>query len=490
MPSMTIQATLLGAHEQIERVMEIPERATVYGLHKTIQAAFAWTDTHLHYFESSAGVEFGGPGTEGKIPETGYTIRHVLPQVGSEAMYCYDQGDSWEVGLRVLADGGRKRKYAKLQSGVGAAPFDDVGGTDGWKQITSVAHRVLLEQQPDLTEQEQEVYTFLASLGPMRQVCRWITTFNAEATARRVAKVDIFSELGSDLGVDEAIQTKISDSLSTNISTASRRRDRLSQKKMDELRAKNATALECIAEIINVPELSEMIDVIENAAELDFDRYELAEFATPLFDFLGYVDDEMQGVDCQEHVVNHLEEFAMIFDLDVMDPRLTLTVNEIFVALMKMDLLEIVDDNTVELTKQGLRILASQEDSKLVDFLIEKCPVANGTDILIPLVDILVLLMPGTIARLAVEYGLGEMELRSKLMAEAVMTADPSTTDAVATMDEALSVHNTMLNITGMLMENPLDPNGPPIILSGAQKFFVRALKRMDPERLLRCDWQ
>lgn len=487
---MTIHATLLGAHEHIERVMEIPERATVYGLHKTIQAAFAWTDTHLHYFASSTGVNFGGPGAEGTVPETGYTIRDVLPQVGSEATYFYDMGDSWEVSLKVLADGGRKRKYAKLQSGVGAAPFDDVGGTEGWKKVTSVAHRMLLEQQLELTGQEQEIRTILLSLGPERQVCRWITTFNPEATARRVAKVDIFSEQGSASRAGEVTQTHSSSSLTGSFPSARGSGHRLSLEKMDELRAANATALECIAQIINVPELTEMIEVLKDAPEGDFDQYELAEFATPLFDFLAYVDDEMQGVDCQEHVINHLEEFAVIFDLDATDPRLHLTVNEIFVGMMKMDLVEIVDETTVELTKQGLRILASQEDAKLVDYLIEKCPVANGTHILIPLVDILVLLMPGTIARLAVEYELDEVELRSKLMAAAVLTAEPYTTDAIATMYEALSVHNTILNITGMLMENPLDPGGPPIILSGAQKFFIKTLKRMDPERLLRCDWQ
>lgn len=490
MPSMTIHATLLDAHEQIERVVEIPERATIYGFHKTIQAAFGWADTHLHYFATTAGVEFGGPGTEGTIPETGYTMRDLLPEVGAEAQYFYDMGDSWEVSLKVLADGGRKRKYAKLQSGIGAAPFDDVGGVEGWREITDVAHRMLEERDPELNEREQEIRSTLLSRGAVCKVCRWITQFNEESTARNVAKVNIFAELGEENRVSVPQNATIEGQFTGSIPAIKPRNKRLSPEKMDELRATNATALECLAEIINVEEMTEMINLIKDAPERDFDQYELAEFATPMFDFLGYVDDEMQGVDSQEHVFAHMDDFAMIFDLDPMDPRLKLTINEIFVAMMKMELLEIVDDNTVELTKQGLRLLASQEDSKLVDYLIEKCPVGQGTSILIPLVDILVLLMPGTLARLAVEYGLDEMELRSKLMAEAVMTADPHTTDAVATMDAALSVHNTMLNITGMLMENPLDPEGPPIILSGAQKFFVKSLKRMDPERLLRCDWQ
>lgn len=484
---MTIHAVLLGSHEPNERVVEIPERATLLGLHRTLQAAFSWTDTQRHYFETSSGLKFGGPGSDTVANEAGITIKEIFPEVGTLVKYFYDLEDNWVVQLEVLAHGGRKRKYAKLQSGVGTSPFDKSGGVDGWAKIKTVAQRMLEEIDPQLTMEEKQVRDNLLTKGPVRKVCHWITQFDEESCARRVARVNVFSEM-DDLEEATRHPRPFSESLPTAITN--HRSHRLDAAKMEELRKRNATALECIDEIMDVPELSEMIALIKHAKEQDFDRYELAEFATPIFDFLSYVDDEMQGVDPQRHITLHVEDLAEIFELEPDDPRITLTLNEIFISFIEMEFLETIDGQSVELTKTGLRFLANQDDAKLVEFLINQCPVGNGTSILIPLIDILVLLMPGTVARLAVEHDMDEMELRSKLMAQAVITAFPDAQDPVESMDKALSLHNTMLNVTGMIMENPLDPEGPPVILSGAQKFFVKSLLRLDPERLLQAEWQ
>jgi hypothetical protein len=75
-------------------------------VHDIMQAAFGWTDSHLHRFAS--GPAPYGPGTEyylcpydageseDGVPEEKVRLDEVLSDAGDVLFYEYDFGDGWE----------------------------------------------------------------------------------------------------------------------------------------------------------------------------------------------------------------------------------------------------------------------------------------------------------------------------------------------------------------------------------------------------------
>src|SRR5690625_2318872 len=113
-PSYNIRAELEHITPSIWRELRIPADLPLPTLHHVLQEAFGWENSHLHAFRRGTGRNaqtwqpspdlfgFEMPGAPATHDEEGATMRDLLPRVGSEAIYEYDFGDSWQHLLTVL----------------------------------------------------------------------------------------------------------------------------------------------------------------------------------------------------------------------------------------------------------------------------------------------------------------------------------------------------------------------------------------------------
>lgn len=121
----------------IWRRVVVPEVITLAKLHKVIQAAMGWTDSHLHEFEIGRS-RYGIPDPdwdmdEAVIPEKRITLAMSL--AGAKSFrYTYDFGDGWEHRIKVekSLSAGTHPRTPLCTAGANACPPEDVGGPPGY----------------------------------------------------------------------------------------------------------------------------------------------------------------------------------------------------------------------------------------------------------------------------------------------------------------------------------------------------------------------
>lgn len=128
--------TLLDIQPAIWRRIQIRD-CTLPELHEYIQAAFGWSNYHLHQFEI-AGTNYLEPSPDGDDwdmefeDERGIVISTLLPKSGKRTrwIYEYDFGDGWrhEILFEGLPQADAKRKYPLCLEGARACPPEDCGG--------------------------------------------------------------------------------------------------------------------------------------------------------------------------------------------------------------------------------------------------------------------------------------------------------------------------------------------------------------------------
>lgn len=123
----------------IWRVIQVPESYSVNKLHHIIQLSLGWTNSHLYMFGDYEN-KIGDPilWEDDEFPtlwDKKVKIKDVLRKVGDELKYEYDMGDGWmhTVVLEKIEDG--ILKGAKCLDGARAAPPEDCGGIDGYKEL-------------------------------------------------------------------------------------------------------------------------------------------------------------------------------------------------------------------------------------------------------------------------------------------------------------------------------------------------------------------
>ena len=136
---LQIKIVLLGTKPPIWRRVLVPAEFTLAELHKVIQAAMDWEDSHLHAFRigrqsfgvpSMGGSLMGGPSY---VNERRVSLAEVLGKVPSKATYTYDFGDSWEHALTVekILAAEANVAYPLCTDGKLAGPPEDCGGIPG-----------------------------------------------------------------------------------------------------------------------------------------------------------------------------------------------------------------------------------------------------------------------------------------------------------------------------------------------------------------------
>ena len=140
-----VTITLEDIEPPIWRQLILPDSLNFAGLHEVIQAAFGWTNSHLHQF-SAAGIVIGAPEFDRSglnrhrtFEATDVSLSDLifLQNHSGVIFYEYDFGDSWIHAILfeepVILQSGNK--YPLLLEGKRSGPPEDCGGPHGYQSF-------------------------------------------------------------------------------------------------------------------------------------------------------------------------------------------------------------------------------------------------------------------------------------------------------------------------------------------------------------------
>ena len=138
-PIYTLKVSLRGLRPAIWRRVEVPADSSLFDVHRTLQAAMGWTDSHLHQFIHQ-GIYYGAPDREFGMPvvsERRTRLGDLLRHPKDRLIYEYDFGDSWEhdVVLEGVTEAEFGARYPRVIAGKRACPPEDVGGVPGYSEF-------------------------------------------------------------------------------------------------------------------------------------------------------------------------------------------------------------------------------------------------------------------------------------------------------------------------------------------------------------------
>lgn len=118
----------------ISRLVEMPQTASLKGLHDVIQASFGWLDYHLYQFEIG-GRRYGIPDPDLSYDPDVRWARNVklgalIDKGHMRFGYVYDFGDEWRcaIAIEAVEDGVPGVDYPRLIAGERRGPPEDVDG--------------------------------------------------------------------------------------------------------------------------------------------------------------------------------------------------------------------------------------------------------------------------------------------------------------------------------------------------------------------------
>lgn len=141
-----VRVDLSGTRPPLWRRLEVASDLFLDDVHDAIQAAFGWTDTHLHRF--SAGSPRSGRDAEQYlcafdvdegdvgVPEQEVRLDELLVEVGDRLHYTYDYGDDWHhvLTLEAIEPRDADTPRAVCTAGRRPDPPEDCGGVHGYEQ--------------------------------------------------------------------------------------------------------------------------------------------------------------------------------------------------------------------------------------------------------------------------------------------------------------------------------------------------------------------
>lgn len=139
---LQLKIELAHIRPAIWRRVVVPETITLTALHKVIQIAMGWTDSHLHEFEIG-GVRYGMPDPD--FPFFDEVVSEKRVRLGKclgslkSLRYTYDFGDDWLHGIKVEKSlPPDDLPVPRCTGGANACPPEDVGGPFGYVQFLEV----------------------------------------------------------------------------------------------------------------------------------------------------------------------------------------------------------------------------------------------------------------------------------------------------------------------------------------------------------------
>jgi hypothetical protein len=146
--AVQLPVTLLDIEPAIWRQLVVPWNFHLGQLHRVIQAAFGWWDSHLHEF-TIGGLRYGDPEQVGEpdleddpraFDETAVRLHDFGRAPDRTFLYVYDFGDNWQHRItleRPIAIDPAPRT-ASCIAGARARPPEDVGCTRGYERFLEI----------------------------------------------------------------------------------------------------------------------------------------------------------------------------------------------------------------------------------------------------------------------------------------------------------------------------------------------------------------
>jgi hypothetical protein len=151
-----IKVTLKHVAPPVWRRLEVPADIKLGRLHRILQVAMGWTDSHLHAFRAGRDT-YGVPDPD--FPDDDTTNeRNVrldrLAGEGEKLVYEYDFGDGWEHELRVekVLPAEKGKRYPVCLAGRRACPPEDCGGPPGYEHLLGVLRDPKHEEHEEMRE--------------------------------------------------------------------------------------------------------------------------------------------------------------------------------------------------------------------------------------------------------------------------------------------------------------------------------------------------
>lgn len=147
--------TLVDSDPLIWRRLVVPSDTTLAKVHRILQAALGWTESHLHQFVIGETV-YGDPDLLTDDPPQASTrktrLGQVAPDVGATLRYAYDFGDGWDhlIIVERLLWHDASTKGATCLAGGGACPPEDCGGIGGYADLLATLRRGRGEEYRDM----------------------------------------------------------------------------------------------------------------------------------------------------------------------------------------------------------------------------------------------------------------------------------------------------------------------------------------------------
>lgn len=142
--TLQLHIELRGTKPKVWRRVLVPETITLAKLHLVIQAAFGWSDGHLHEFDVG-GERIGPPDpdydTFGEIRDE-RKVRLLSALRANEVAtidYVYDFGDNWRHRIKVekKLEPMPKEMLPLCIAGANARPPEDCGGVYGYYEFVA-----------------------------------------------------------------------------------------------------------------------------------------------------------------------------------------------------------------------------------------------------------------------------------------------------------------------------------------------------------------
>jgi hypothetical protein len=147
--SYRLRVSLNEVAPAVWREMIVPAAASLSDLHRILQIALGWWDSHLHDFRVS-GVRYEPtmPESDGEPTETTY-LGSLDLRPGDVFSYRYDFGDDWSHRIEVLAilADDAEGTVPRVIAGENAAPLEDSGGPDGHRAVLAVLSGDLVDEE-------------------------------------------------------------------------------------------------------------------------------------------------------------------------------------------------------------------------------------------------------------------------------------------------------------------------------------------------------
>ncbi len=136
-----VKIALRNTHPRIWRRVLVPRNVTLGKLHRVLQRAMGWTDSHLHRFVYGRGrhfdLRFGLPS---KVTAENKTkLGDVLTAPGDRLLYEYDFGDGWQHDVLLEQVLSHEDSFQPVcVAGERACPPEDCGGPHGFAELLDI----------------------------------------------------------------------------------------------------------------------------------------------------------------------------------------------------------------------------------------------------------------------------------------------------------------------------------------------------------------